>query len=268
MFYSIFVLFFVLLIGILSLTVFFNIKDIAVTGNSYYTAEQIIQSSGLSEGQNLFRLNKFKVIEKMCEKMPYLSEVSIDRHLPVGIEIIVTECTPFAYVETNGVFCIIDEKLKILEKTDVAPENLPAVVGITPSVVEEGAYLSDESGLSVFLGTLTEKLYEHIGQGKVTEINVAASYDISFRYLDHLDIKVGTVEKIDQKIRLVNYMIEENKSTQPAIIDVSSIERAFYRPVDPEPEPEPEQPTDEQQSEDSADAQQPQEETEDEKENE
>ena len=230
-FYTMLVVFFVLLITILSLTVFFNINDIAVTGNEHYSAETIIKVSGLTEGQNLFRLNKFKIIEGMYKQLPYASKISIDRHLPVGIEIIIEECKPFLYVETNGTYCILDENLKVLENTDTAPENLPLVMGITPLETTPGSVLTDADEISSRLATLTSALKEHIGDNCVNEINAATAFEMSFTYQDRIKINVGTVENIDTKLKLTNYVIEENNSKENAHIDVSSGEMAYYRPV-------------------------------------
>lgn len=52
----IFLLFFLLAAGItLSLTVFFEVESISVIGTDKYTQEEIIATSGLQVGENLFR---------------------------------------------------------------------------------------------------------------------------------------------------------------------------------------------------------------------
>ncbi|MBR4087548.1 MAG: FtsQ-type POTRA domain-containing protein, partial [Clostridia bacterium] len=60
-----------LTLGILSVTVFFNAEEIIVEGNTRYTAKELLEQGELSVGQNLFRLDKFKTIEKMQE-FPYV----------------------------------------------------------------------------------------------------------------------------------------------------------------------------------------------------
>lgn len=59
--YYLLLLFFVLISGItLSVTVFFNIETIEVTGNKLHSSEEIIQQSGIEKGNNLFRINPEK----------------------------------------------------------------------------------------------------------------------------------------------------------------------------------------------------------------
>lgn len=230
-FYSMLVVFFVLLITTLSLTVFFNINDIAVTGNNYYSAQTLIEASGLKHGQNLFRLNKFKIIDSMYEKLPYISELKIDRHLPVGIEIIVTECKPFVRLEQGSDFYILDRNLKVLEKTDTCPETLPPVTGIIPTSITVGKTLTDENGAANRLSALCASLDTHFHGVGVSAIDVSVSYDITFLYMDRIKVKVGTAENIPTKLQLAKYIVNENRSNEYAVLDVSG-EKAYYRPVD------------------------------------
>ena len=59
------IFFLVAVVGIiLSLTVFFNVKEVIVTGNSIYTNNDIILASGIKTGDNLVRLSSSKVEKK------------------------------------------------------------------------------------------------------------------------------------------------------------------------------------------------------------
>lgn len=230
-FYTLLMVFFVLIITILSLTVFFNISDIAVTGNSHYTQDQIISASGLKPGQNLFKLNKFKIIERMKTTLPYLDEVRIDRHLPVGIEIVVDETSEFMYIQSDGKYYILDEKLKVLDIREDAPEDLPEVKGITSNSAGKGDTLSAENSEDKRLAALTVSIKDNIGDGCITSIDITTAYDISFEYMGRLTVKVGSVEGIDNKLQLVKHVIDENRSNEEAEIDVTSGNRAYYRSV-------------------------------------
>lgn len=231
-FYTLLTVFFVILITVLSLTVFFNINDIAVTGNAHYSTSQIVAASGLTKGQNLFRMNKFKIIDTLYQKLPYLSEVSIDRHLPVGIEIIVTEAKPYLLVKDGDSFLVLDENLKVLEKTTEQPADLPVVEDIAILSSNVGAVLTADGGADTRLLALTKSLKENLGDNCVTAINIQTSYEVTFEYMDRITVNVGTVENIDNKLKLVKYVIDENRSQEDAEIDVTSGTRAYYRSVD------------------------------------
>lgn len=235
-FYTFLVIFFVAIASILSMTVFFNISDIAVTGNSYYTTQQIKLASTLEEGQNLFRLNKFEIIKQLKKELPYLSDVVIDRHLPVGIEIIVTETKAFMCVETDTGTFLLDENLKVLEAVDTPPEALPHIVGLKGVTAAVGEYLTGEGTPFENLSRLAPAIKTEIGN--VTDIDLSTSYDINFEFDGRITVKLGTLEKLTDKLALVRYVLDENQSNEFAIIDVSNGTRAYYRSVVPEKEEE------------------------------
>lgn len=231
-FYTLLVVLLICTVTVLSLTVFFNIDKITVNGNSYYTAQKIIDESGLKKGDNLFRMNKFKIIDALKEKMPYLDSVEIDRKLPVSIEINVTESQNFMCVSAKTGICVVDKNLKILNRVAIAPEGLATVYGVTPTEYEIGGQLKCENGTEATLLQLATALYDSFGAGNITSIDITAAYDVKMRYQDRLDIKFGTLENIEKKVQLVEYVIAENSQSEHAEIDVSSGHRAYYKAID------------------------------------
>lgn len=231
-FYTVLVVLFICVVTVLSLTVFFNISKIYVNGNSHYTSEKIIEASGLEVGQNLFRLNKFKIIESLKAQLPYLDTVEIDRKLPVSININVTESQNFMCVPSGSGICLIDKNLKILNRVAIAPEGLATVYGIKPTEIAVGSHLSCEEGKEQTLIELSTALYDSFGAGNITSIDLTQVYDIKVRYQDRVDIKFGTLEGISEKVRLVAHVLSENSDSEHAEIDVSSGKLAYYKAVD------------------------------------
>ena len=72
-------------------TVFFQVETVAVTGNSRYSQEEIIQATGIQTGDNLFRMNKFQIAHQVLQGLPYVEEITIRRSLPSTSVITVTE---------------------------------------------------------------------------------------------------------------------------------------------------------------------------------
>lgn len=83
-------------------TVFFRAEQITVTGNSHYTQEEIISTAGIKVGDNLFHMNKYRMEEDLCRRLPYLEEVSIRRQMPNGVLFEVQEWGAAALVLPNG----------------------------------------------------------------------------------------------------------------------------------------------------------------------
>ncbi len=113
-----------LTLAILSVTVFFNAETILVEGNTHYTAEEMLEVGGLKVGQNLFRLDKFEVIDQM-ETLPYVKTVTIKRKLPNTLTVKVVENQPVVWVRTETGAALMNEEYRVLELLTVPAELLP-----------------------------------------------------------------------------------------------------------------------------------------------
>ena len=67
--------------------VFFRVDTINVQGNSRYTQEEIVAASGIEQGDNMFLINKFQVIDQMISQLTYLDDVTIRRGLPSTLNV-------------------------------------------------------------------------------------------------------------------------------------------------------------------------------------
>ena len=126
--FAFFTLLFILMmltLGILSVTVFFNAEEILVEGNTRYSAEKLLEQGGLSIGQNLFRLDKFEVIEKM-EELPYVKSVTIKRKLPNTLTVKVVENEPVVWVRCDGGVALLNEEYRVLSLLNIPAEQIPA----------------------------------------------------------------------------------------------------------------------------------------------
>ena len=233
-FFTLLVVLSIVVVAVLSLTVFFNIDSIKVEGVSHYSESEIITVSGLEKGQNLFRLNKFKILKKIKSQLPYVEEVTIRRNFlgKIGLVITVEETEPYMYVRDGRGYCLVDHNLKVLETVENKPENIASITGVKAENAKPGKQLTCKDGVEKHLLQLTPILHEHLGEGNVTEINITAVYDIRFVYEDRVTVMLGTLENIDQKVQLVQHVLDENSKSEHAEIDVSSGDTAFYKAVD------------------------------------
>ena len=91
---------------VLSLTVFFKIETIKITGSANYTQEQIIAASGIIKGDNLIRLDIKKAQQSVLNNLVNVDTVKISRKFPSEIVISVTPCEPMASIESNGTYYV------------------------------------------------------------------------------------------------------------------------------------------------------------------
>ena len=102
---------------ILSLTVFFNITAVEVDASkTQYSADQIRKASGISEGDNLFLMDREEVAERVSTGLPYTGEITVKRKLPGKVRIYVEDSTIAAAVRYNDQFIVLNDTNKVLAK--------------------------------------------------------------------------------------------------------------------------------------------------------
>ena len=81
----------------------------------------------------MFLINKFSAISRIYALHPYLNEITIRRHLPDEMEIIVTECVAVAVIYSESKYFLTDTKGKLLEEvTAEKGAEYPVVRGVEP----------------------------------------------------------------------------------------------------------------------------------------
>lgn len=175
---------------IVACVVFFRINEVTVTGNSRYTADEIIKASGIEIGDNLIALRESQTASRIRTQLPYVYSVSIDRALPDGVILKITEHTAAAAIPDAGGWWYISAQGKLLEQT--ASPGAMRVSGLTavnpyagePLQVEEGS----ETTLTYVLALLTE-LEKREMLPDCTALDCTAATSILLTY-DIYDVKL------------------------------------------------------------------------------
>lgn len=229
---------------ILSLTVFFNINTIQVSGNKKYTEAQVITATGLETGDNLFRLNKFKIADKMVVDLPYISSVNIYRKLPTTLCVEIQETKARLVVYNNGQFVLMDETFKVLEVREKLPKGSAAyLIGVKLSEAKPGQVaVFEKETLQQTVSTLMQGLGEHFDIDKVSAIDVTELHALRLYYDRHrVKILLGNTERLDEKLQMAQNAISQNGLTEKARIDISSADAAYYRVLSEEEIDDPKQ---------------------------
>lgn len=115
---------------VFGVAVFFKVSRVEVQGNSLYSAEQVVQASGIETGDNLLTLNKATVAGNIITQLPYVEKVSVGRSMPDAVILEVQESTArFAVMSDTNVIWLINSSGKALERydglTDVTAAQTP-----------------------------------------------------------------------------------------------------------------------------------------------
>lgn len=209
--------------------IFFRVGEITVQGNTRYTAQQIIDVTGVETGDNLFGVNKSKVARELLARLPYIQSVSVRRKLPDTLMITVSEGTAAAAIAQGGKWWLVGPDGKLLEEAKAAPQGCAQVTGLVPLAPAVGTYLAaEESQMERVenLRTLLSALAETGLLERVETIDLSAQYQILFRCDGRFDVSISTtLEKgMDYWVRrFAAYMddpaVAENQSYNVKIQD-------------------------------------------------
>ncbi|MBQ4100778.1 MAG: FtsQ-type POTRA domain-containing protein [Oscillospiraceae bacterium] len=219
---------------VLSQTVFFDVEKIDVIGETIYTSSDIIKTSGILIGDNMFRLKLSQIEQKLDYSLPYISNVSVLRKLPNKIEISVEPATPVGAIEFENAYFLIDGNLKILEtNVKVIPAGLPVIAGIETQECEAGRYLSNnEIEMLDILFSLTQA-FEKYDLQKINKIDFTNLMDIKVYYDERIEILIGAPSDFDYKLKFASYLLSNDiDETERGTIDVrlNTAGQATFRP--------------------------------------
>ncbi len=228
---------------VLSLTVFFNINTFEVSGNKTYSADEIIAATGLEQKDNLFRLNKFKIADKMMVDLPYISAVNIYRKLPTTLCIEVQETKARLVAYDDGMYVLMDDTFKVLEIRKNLPTGAAYLIGVKLSEATLGQRaVFEKDTLQQTVATLMSAVTDNFDADKVSAFDVTELHALRLYYDNHrVKILLGNTERLKEKLQMAQNAISQNGLTERARIDITSADAAYYRVLSEEELDDPKQ---------------------------
>ena len=217
----------------------------------YYTAQEVIDASGVEVGDNLLTLNKAAVAAHVKTALPYVSQVQVKRSFPSSVTLLVTEfeITYAVRDETNHWWLINCEGTVLEETTEQEARSRLTVEGMTvrsPQIGQRiepvGAEGADETELAAKKTAVLQVLQaledsSEIAK-KVVTLDVSASYDIILWYGSQYEIHLGTTDELAYKFAYLKGVLqqfkEQNQTYLSGVIDVTFSEgrNARFQPFE------------------------------------
>lgn len=118
--------FFIVAMVLFLLSPVFNIKNVEVFGNNKVSSDTIVSLLQIDNNTNLFKLS-YKEIGNRVKQNSYIKSVKVNRILPSGLKITVTEREPSFQLEFGSSFALIDDEGYILE---IVKEPMQGIIKI------------------------------------------------------------------------------------------------------------------------------------------
>ena len=184
----------IVLLTIFGLSFFTRADVIEVNGIVKYTAQEVIEASGLYIGDNLITLDTDNAEMRIQTLLPHISEVNITAVFPNRIRIDVVESSPIATLRHRTGILIVDSGVRVVEilsQDSAATAGLIEIRGFTPTGAELGSRVRVELGNQSQLRHLEEllRVIEEEGLFRyITYIDISSIVNITFDYTDRFRI--------------------------------------------------------------------------------
>lgn len=216
------------------ITLFFQVREIHVTGSHLYTEEQVAAASGISIGDNLISIKKANAASLIMTSLPFVEQVHITRTLPGTVEITVQETdVTFSLRAQNETYYLISAEGKLLSELPTANAgDYPQLNGLTVAepVLGETVSVPDEEADSWNAALRLMQLLSDYGiAGGVKEINVSKPYDLRVAYGTQFDIMLGGSDNLDYKVEYLAAVLKELGDSKAGTIDLTFEEEKTAR---------------------------------------
>lgn len=211
-------------------TVFFKINDITVVGESRYTDEQIISSTGIEIGDNLMFIEKISIAKNMFNELLYLDEVKINRLFPDVLEITVKDSVAAFTFSEDGQNILLDTNGKYLENIEDSTGYIQ-IIGLEPLLLHIGDNIFETYvPSSQLLEQIITSLKSHNLLSDIKVIDIAKDYEIKLKYTDRFDVLIGDNTELDKKILFLSTVKSKLSDNDKGLIDISDSTVARFIP--------------------------------------
>lgn len=220
------VFFVVLLLCICLFTPLFGISEITVTQNVYLSQEEVIETSGIEKGENVFRFSTRRVKKKLTA-LPYVVDAKIHRKFPAKVVIELTEAKPDLIFDQTTEFVVATKEGRVLEVTDdVTHLTSPICYGIAllEKVPAQRFVAKDNALLDTALlhiGLFYETPFWH----DIDEFYVGDPANFIVVLKSGMKITFGTVENTEsltRKIRMLTQILSQVTQTERSYLDLTT----------------------------------------------
>lgn len=214
-------IFFILLIAlamfILIGSPLFEIRQITVEGNEFFSGRKIVAVSGIELNTNIFKVNLAEAVDRL-KTMPMLKEAHITRDLPSRIVIRVIERKPVAFLPSAGGFILVDAEGVYCRDGKIGEASLPVITGPSVSIPPAGQVIKDND-LQIALKVINSLPGELAGD--LSEIHVDKHKGVVLYTLGGIQCRLGPPEDLIRKGSVLGQVLGRLEGKKIEYIDLS-----------------------------------------------
>lgn len=203
----------------------FQVSIIEVEGNTALSDDKAISLSGIQLGDNFFYADTWGA-KKSLRQNPFVEEVQIRRNLPNKLTIVITERRSVGYIVTPDGYVQVGEDGRLLAiQQSLSNYGLPVISGVELSELPSiGGFIQNEK-----LKQALEVL-QHCDQSllnNIAELNVGQEYYILAYTNQKLEVRLGGLDHIEQRLQDLNQILTSVVGTQIAADQILYIDLRY-----------------------------------------
>lgn len=246
---------------VMSLSVFFKVKHITVSGTQTYDAYAVETASGIKKqtaeekGDNLFSFSHARAGAQIVAKLPYVKSVRFGIKLPDTVNIIIEEeNVVYAIKDNTGTWWLMNAAGRVVTMANNSTaSNYTQILGVTldypaPNTqavaTETASTQTDASGEPVPLSVTGSQRLEVAKQiltamesngivGEAASVDVSRTEDIILWYGSRYQVNLGDASQLEYKIACMKDAILQLGDYETGILDISFTiwpDRVMYTP--------------------------------------
>lgn len=201
----------------LCLTMLFNVDRITIVGNTIYEERELIETSGIEKGENLFEVDTAYAENKLYSVFNYIEEVEVKRSFPNGVTITIEEAVPFSVIEEADGFTLVSAGGKVLERgLEEVPYDMLLVRGLSTVTSTE-----DDVKRMDLMQRIINSMRELEMEG-YNFLDLSETLEIVMIYDDRVRVNLGNELELEYKLQFADKVITEDLSkTGFQLVDAS-----------------------------------------------
>ena len=232
------VLLFVGVVALLGVSLLMKVSDIQIENEAIrYSDEQILQASGIHEGESLLRISKKTIRSKICRTLPYVGDVAVKISLPDTVTVSVTYTQAKLSVAEPGGYTLLDSRGKVLQTGVAEPPDYAAVLtGVTLASAVPGETVAFEGENMFKYVTELTAAFEENGIDGVTAIDLSDLSNVVAELNYNTDLKLGPIAKAAEKLpfgkEVIRRTMQQSRGTSAKLVIDITGDTAYVRSQD------------------------------------
>ena len=188
----------------LCLTMLFNVDRVIIEGNTLYEERDLIETSGIEKGENLFEVDIAYAEDKLYSVYSYVEEVEVKRSFPNAVTITIVEATPFSVIEEADGYTLVSAGGKVLERgLEEVPDGMLSVRGLSTVTSTEDDVKRME---------LMKKIINTMQKLEMEDyvfLDLSDTLEITMIYDNRVKVNLGNELELEYKLQFADSVVSE-----------------------------------------------------------